>query len=107
MKPPRIDVSSVGLTGQQAEEALEDAGIATNKNQIPYDPKPPRVTSGVRIGTPAATTRGMGVAEMRLVAAWIARVLRSPEDEAVSSAVREEVRQLCERFPVPILGPQG
>jgi glycine hydroxymethyltransferase len=102
-----IDVSSVGLTGQEAEEALEEAGIATNKNQIPYDPKPPRVTSGVRIGTPAVTTRGMGVPEMRLIARWIVRVLKAPSDEAVASVVREEVRRLCERFPVPILGPQG
>jgi glycine hydroxymethyltransferase len=102
-----VDVSSAGLTGRRAEEVLEAAGIATNMNQIPYDPKPPRVTSGVRIGTPAATTRGMGVAEMRLVAKWMASVLSAPEDETVAGTVRKEVRQLCERFPVPILGPQG
>jgi glycine hydroxymethyltransferase len=102
-----IDVSSVGLTGQEAEKALEAAGIATNKNQIPYDPKPPRVTSGVRIGTPAVTTRGMGVPEMRAIAQWIARVLRAPGDQAVAWAVRQEVRRLCGQFPVPILGPQG
>jgi glycine hydroxymethyltransferase len=102
-----IDVSSVGLTGQEAEEALEAAGVATNKNQIPYDPRPPRVTSGVRIGTPAVTTRGMGVPEMRLIARWISRVLKAPGDKAVAGAVRKEVRQLCARFPVPILGPQG
>jgi glycine hydroxymethyltransferase len=101
-----IDVSSVGLSGQEAEEALEEAGIATNKNQIPYDPMPPRVTSGVRIGTPAVTTRGMGVPEMRLIARWIARVLEAPGDRTLAHAVREEVRRLCERFPVPVLGPQ-
>jgi glycine hydroxymethyltransferase len=99
-----IDVRSAGLTGQAAEDALEDAGIATNKNMIPYDPNPPRVTSGVRIGTPATTTRGMGTEEMRQIARWIGRVLDAPEDESVLDQVREEVRALCIQFPVPVLG---
>jgi glycine hydroxymethyltransferase len=99
-----VDMRSAGLTGEQAEQALERAGIATNKNMIPFDPAPPRVTSGVRLGTPAATTRGMGRDEMRQIAGWISRVLRAPTDREVQASVREEVRALCMRFPIPILG---
>jgi len=99
-----VDTRSAGLTGEQAEQALECAGIATNKNMIPFDPAPPRVTSGVRLGTPAATTRGMGPDEMRQIAGWIVRVLRAPADDALKASVREEVRALCVRFPIPILG---
>jgi glycine hydroxymethyltransferase len=100
-----VDVRSLDLTGAEAEAALEQAGIATNKNMIPYDPNPPRVTSGVRIGTPAVTTRGMGTDEMALIGRWIAQVLRDPGDEALIAGVRDEVRALCARFPVPILEP--
>jgi glycine hydroxymethyltransferase len=96
-------VRPTGLSGAAAEEALERAGIATNKNMIPYDPNPPRVTSGIRIGTPAVTTRGMGRDEMVLVARWIAQVLAAPGDEGLAARVRGEVRALCARFPVPIL----
>ena len=99
-----LDVQSVGLTGQDAEAALEAAGIATNKNMIPYDPAPPRVTSGVRIGTPAVTTRGMATDEMTCIANWIGRVLHEPGNVSVASEVREEVRALCTRFPVPVFG---
>jgi glycine hydroxymethyltransferase len=98
-----VDVRPVGLTGAGAEKALERASIATNKNMIPYDPNPPRVTSGIRIGTAAVTTRGMGLEEMALVASWIAEVLRAPEDEALLAQVRGDVHALCTRFPVPIL----
>ena len=98
-----VDVRSVGLSGQEAEDALEAAGIAANKNMIPYDPCSPRVTCGVRLGTPAVTTRGMGVAEMARIAEWIVRVLCAPKDETVAHTVREEVRSLCMRFPVPVL----
>ena len=98
-----IDLRSVGLTGAEGEDALERAGIATNKNMIPYDPNPPRVTSGVRVGTPAVTTRGMGRAEMVQIASWIGQVLRAPGDEAAVAAVRRQVRALCQRFPVPVL----
>jgi len=98
-----VDVRPMGLTGAAAEEALERAGIATNKNMIPYDPNPPRVTSGIRIGTPAVTTRGMGRDQMVLVARWIAQVLAAPEDGVLAAQVRGEVRALCARFPVPIL----
>ncbi|MBN1640242.1 MAG: serine hydroxymethyltransferase [Anaerolineae bacterium] len=98
-----VDVGSAGLTGADAEAALERAGVATNKNMIPYDPNPPRVTSGIRIGTPAVTTRGMGREEMARIAAWIGQVLHAPADEGLCAAIREEVRALCQQFPIPIL----
>lgn len=93
------DLRSLGITGKLAEAALDRAAITLNKNTIPYDPEKPFVTSGIRIGTPAVTTCGMGVAEMSEIATLIERVLRSPEDEDVSTAVREEVRVLTGRFP--------
>lgn len=99
-----VDLRSVGVTGNVAEEALETSGIAVNKNLIPYDPQPPRVTSGIRIGTPAATTRGMGPPQMRQIARLISRMLHNVGDEAVRSEVRAEVRDLCHHFPVPIVG---
>jgi glycine hydroxymethyltransferase len=102
-----VDVRGVGLTGAQAEEVLEAVGIATNKNMIPYDPAPPRVTSGVRLGTPAVTTRGMGEAEMSVIATCIGRTLRAPEDEVMRAEVRSVVRDLCRRFPVAVLGTVG
>ncbi|MBG80941.1 MAG: serine hydroxymethyltransferase [Phycisphaerae bacterium] len=89
------------LTGADAEQWLESAGIITNKNGIPNDPRPPRVTSGLRLGTPALTTRGLGPSEMVEVAALLDRVMGSGGDESTCAAVREEVRALCERFPLP------
>ncbi len=97
------DMSSVGLAGKEAESVLETAGITVNKNLIPYDPKPPLVTSGIRIGTPAVTTRGMGEPQMRQIADMIARLLHAPRDQAVTEQVGEQVRALCRQFPVPIL----
>jgi glycine hydroxymethyltransferase len=88
------------LTGKQAQEALERAGITTNKNMVPYDPRKPAVTSGVRIGTPAVTTRGMKEAEMAQIADFLARVLEAPDDEARLAAVRGEVEAFCRRFPL-------
>jgi len=88
------------LSGKAAEHALEQAGITTNKNMVPFDPRKPAVTSGVRIGTPAATTRGMRETEMRQVGGWIARVLEQAGDPAALAAVREEVRALCARHPL-------
>lgn len=95
-----VDVFSRGITGKQAEAALEEAGITVNKNTIPFDPHPPLVTSGIRIGTPAATTRGMKEPEMRLIGEWIARVLSDIDNEDVRRRVREEVRELTARFPL-------
>jgi glycine hydroxymethyltransferase len=95
-----LDVSAAGLTGKVAEKALEAAGITVNKNTIPYDPNPPLVASGVRIGTPALTSREMREPEMEIVGDLIAEVLRAPEDAAVQAAVNGRVRELAERFPL-------
>jgi len=95
-----VDVFSKGLTGKQAEHALGIAGITVNKNAIPFDQNPPMVASGIRIGTPAVTTRGMGLAEMDRVAELIARALRTPDDEAALRAVKGEVEALCRTFPL-------
>ena len=95
-----LDVAAAGLTGKVAEKALEAAGITVNKNTIPYDPNPPLVASGIRIGAPALTTRNMREPEMEQVADFIAEVLRAHEDAEVHRKVREQVRQLCERFPL-------
>ena len=89
------------LTGADAEGWLESAGIIVNKNGIPNDPRPPRVTSGLRLGTPALTTRGMTEAQMLAVAGLIDRVLVSSGDEGVCKQVRQEVRALCAEFPLP------
>ncbi|MBG83071.1 MAG: serine hydroxymethyltransferase [Phycisphaerae bacterium] len=89
------------LTGADAEQWLESAGIITNKNGIPNDPRSPRVTSGLRLGTPALTTRGLGVGEMKEVAALLDRVMGSHGDAATCEAVRKDVRSLCDRFPLP------
>ncbi|HXH72506.1 MAG TPA: serine hydroxymethyltransferase [Mariprofundaceae bacterium] len=96
----RVDVRPQGISGKQAEEALEAAGITTNKNTIPFDPESPFVTSGIRIGTAAITTRGMKDAEAKLVGELILRVLSAPEDKSVQAAVREEVIKLTNRFPI-------
>ncbi|HEV7504716.1 MAG TPA: serine hydroxymethyltransferase [Thermoanaerobaculia bacterium] len=95
-----IDVAGAGTTGKVAEKSLEDAAITVNKNTIPYDPNPPLVASGVRIGTAALTTRGMREDEMEQVGDFIAEVLRAPEDVQVRESVRARVRTLCERFPL-------
>jgi glycine hydroxymethyltransferase len=95
-----VDVFSKGVTGKVAEKTLEAAGITVNKNTIPFDSNPPLVASGVRIGTPALTTRGMGEAEMREVAVLVAEVLQAPEDEGVCTRVRKSVEELTARFPL-------
>jgi len=96
----RVDVRPQGLTGKVAEEALEAAGITVNKNTIPFDPESPFITSGIRIGTAAMTTRGMGEDESRRIGEMILRVLRAPEDESVRAEVAAEVRALTDRFPI-------
>jgi glycine hydroxymethyltransferase len=95
-----VDVFSKGLTGKVAEAALGKAAITVNKNAIPFDTNPPMVASGIRIGTPAVTSRGMLEPEMDLVAELIARVLAAPDDDRVAGAVRERVESLCRKFPL-------
>lgn len=96
-----VDLSPLGITGRDAAKALDRAGITVNKNSIPFDSTPPTVTSGIRMGTPALTTRGMGEEEMRTIARMIVRVLEHMDEERVIKEVREEVRHMCERFPIP------
>jgi glycine hydroxymethyltransferase len=95
-----LDVFSKGITGKVAEKALEKAGITVNKNTIPFDPNPPMVASGIRIGTPAVTTRGMGLPEMDRIADLIARALAAREDDAALAATEREVAELTARFPL-------
>jgi glycine hydroxymethyltransferase len=95
-----VDVFSKGITGKVAEAALGKAGITVNKNAIPFDQNPPMVASGIRIGTPAVTTRGMREPEMDAIGELIARALRSPDDEAALAMVRTEVERLCRKFPL-------
>ena len=95
------DVTQLGLGGKLGEKALDAAGITANKNMIPFDTRRPMDPSGVRFGTAALTTRGMGEDEMHQVAAWILEVLRSPEDEATLERVRGDVRQFARSYPVP------
>ena len=96
-----LDVTTLGSGGKQAETVLDSCGITVNKNMIPYDERKPMDPSGIRIGTPAITTRGMGPSEMKRVAAWIIEALKSPDDDAVHTRIRGEVFDLCENFPVP------
>ena len=96
-----VDVTTLGIGGKLAEAALDKAGITVNKNMIPYDERKPMDPSGIRIGTPALSTRGMGPDEMRTIAGWILRALKSPNDEAALAIIRQEVSQLCQQFPVP------
>ncbi len=100
-----VDLRPLGLTGRDAEQSLERAGITCNKNGIPFDPEKPTVTSGIRLGSPAATTRGFGPAEFRMVGQLIVEVLRglaqdAAENGAVEARVRDKVRELCARFPI-------
>jgi glycine hydroxymethyltransferase len=95
-----VDLSDKGLTGAQAEEILEKAGITVNKNAIPYDKQPPRVTSGIRIGTPAITTRGLKEPEVEEVANYIADLLLNYEDDSMVPKVKEKIEELCKRFPL-------
>jgi glycine hydroxymethyltransferase len=100
-----IDLRNKGMTGKAAQNALERAAITLNKNAVPFDDKPPLITSGIRIGTPAITTRGMGIAEMERIATMIDEVLSSIDDETTQRRVADEVGMLCAGFPVP--GTEG
>ena len=96
-----VDVFQQGIPGNEAEQTLDRAGITVNKNGIPFDPNPPLKPSGIRVGSPAVTTRGMKEAEMRLIAGWIDGALRNRADEAVVARIRQEVFALTSRFPIP------
>jgi glycine hydroxymethyltransferase len=95
-----IDLRALDLSGRDAEQALGDVRMTCNKNAVPNDPRKPAVTSGIRIGTPAITTRGFGLDESRLVAGLVADIVLAPHDNAVRASVLEQVRELCKRFPV-------
>jgi len=96
-----IDLTPTGITGRVAQEALEAAGILVNRNGIPFDPRPPKVTSGIRIGTPAVTTRGFGTEEMKTIASLITKVLSHHDNQKVQKEVSEQVASLCTHFPTP------
>jgi len=95
-----VDLRSKGITGAEAEIALDQAGITVNKNAVPFDPKPPRVTSGIRLGTPIISTRGMGVPEVKEIVHWIDTVLKAPQDKEVQLQICSKVKDLCSRFPL-------
>ncbi len=95
-----VDVFAKGITGKVAEKTLDKAGITVNKNTIPFDTNPPMVASGIRIGTPALTTRGMKEAEMKQIAGFISRALKAADNESELGDVKREVRKLCDRFPL-------
>lgn len=95
-----VNLANRNLTGRAMEQALDKAGMTVNKNAVPFDPQPPTVTSGFRVGTPAVTTRGFGPGEMAKIAAWIERVAKNPEDEAELARVKAEAMELCRAFPL-------
>jgi len=94
-----VDLSNKGITGNDAQEALEKSGIMVNKNLIPFDTKSPNVTSGIRIGTPAITTRGMKENEMELVCDFIDKALKEIDNESLHLNIREQIKALCKKFP--------
>jgi glycine hydroxymethyltransferase len=96
-----VDVTPLGIGGRAAENILGVCHITVNKNMIPFDERKPVDPSGIRLGTPAITTRGMGTAEMKQIAAWMLRALRQPENLAVHQEIRSEVEHVCAQFPVP------
>lgn len=95
-----VDVTQKSLTGKEAEAALEKANITVNKNTIPFEDKPPLVTSGIRVGTPAITTRGMKEEEMRKIGNWISMVLNNPNDQELLTRIKSDVKELCDKFPL-------
>jgi glycine hydroxymethyltransferase len=96
-----IDLTNKGLTGKQAETALSAAGITVNKNTVPFDPRKPFDPSGIRLGTPALTTRGMKEAEMDKVAVWIDRAIQDATNESVLAKIKAEIEEFCQTFPIP------
>jgi len=95
-----LNLTSKGVTGKDAESALDASGIILNKNAVPNDERPPAVTSGVRMGTPIVTTRGMGVGDMSRIVDWIDQVLQHSDDRRVQRQIAKEVKALCRRFPI-------
>ncbi len=96
-----VDVTPLGIGGKLAEQTLDRCGITVNKNMIPFDERKPVDPSGIRVGTPALTTRGMGTDEMRTIGGWMLAALRAPNDGASLEKIRREVSALCQQFPVP------
>ena len=95
-----IDLSNKDITGKHAENILGKAGIALNKNMVPFDRRSPFVTSGIRVGTPALTTRGMGETEMRKVVQWIDSAISDPDNDQLLTSIRSDVEALCSNFPI-------
>lgn len=95
-----VDLTKTGITGRTAQIALEAAGILVNRNAIPFDSKPPQIASGIRLGTPAATTRGFGVQEMKQIASLITEVLSDPDNKEITKRVKERVASMCQQFPI-------
>jgi glycine hydroxymethyltransferase len=96
-----VDVTPLGVNGKEAEAILDEIGITVNKNAIPFDPLPPNTSSGIRVGTPATTTRGFGEAEMRHVGELIVSAINGRDDETAKDTLRGRIREICGRFPVP------
>jgi glycine hydroxymethyltransferase len=96
-----VDLTRTGVTGLEAQLALESVGIVANRNAIPFDTRPPKIASGMRFGTPAVTSRGMGKVEMKQIADWIVKIITHIDDKSVCAQIKEEVMHLCSRFPVP------
>lgn len=96
-----VDLTETGVSGKEAEECLEATGIVVNRNAIPFDPRPPRITSGIRLGTPAVTSRGFGSEEMKRIASLMVKVITNIGDRNIQNEVRQEVSQICQRFPLP------
>ena len=95
-----VDLSSMNISGKLAEKKLEEAGITVNKNMVPFDKKSPMITSGIRIGTPAVTTRGMKESDMKIIAKLIDKTLKNPNDESNLKQVKNEVVELCGSYPI-------
>ena len=96
-----VDVTPFNIGGKIADAVLDHCGITVNMNMIPFDQRKPMDPSGIRIGTPALTTRGMGVDQMKEIGSWICEVLRNPEDKSIQSSIRSKVSDMCQHFPVP------
>ncbi len=96
-----VDLTEIGVTGKEAEKALGRTGIVVNRNYVPFDPLPPLITSGIRLGTPAVTTRGFGKEEMKQIASLVVKVITNIGNSSIMSQVSQEVSQMCHRFPVP------